>query len=117
MNRIGSACFLVGVSCSAAYVEDLAREPARERAADAGACDELGYAGTCIGEVSVWFEDASCRVRDCGGEGKTCGYISDDVGWGCVEGTQGSTAFRCGDVGYEGTCLSGDVLVWNEDAA
>lgn len=77
-------------------------------------CDELGYEGQCFGDVSLWAENGACMVRDCGGEGKSCGLISAEIGYGCVEGTQGSTAFQCGDVGYEGACLS-DTLVWAED--
>jgi hypothetical protein len=88
-----------------------------DRAGGVGDCASLGYAGTCVDDVSLWMEGGSCRVRDCGGEGKTCGLISNAVGYGCVEGPQGSTAFRCDDVGYEGACLGGDVLVWSEGSA
>lgn len=88
---------------------------ATQRASAGQTCRELGYAGTCLADVSVWHEDDACHVRDCGSEGKTCGFISYAVGYGCVEGTQGASTFDCRDVGYEGACLSGDVLVWAED--
>ncbi len=84
---------------------------------DGAQCDALGYDGTCIADVSMWSEGGHCRVRDCGGEGKTCGLISDAAGWGCLEGTAGSSAFECNALDYEGTCLSGDVLVWVEKGA
>lgn len=82
----------------------------------AASCDDLGYEGTCVASVALWSEGGSCRVRDCAGEGKTCGYIADGVGWGCLEGTDGSTAFDCATVGYEGVCL-GATLVWAEGGA
>lgn len=80
-------------------------------------CASLGYAGTCVGEVSVWHEGGACRIRDCAAEGESCGLISAQVGYGCLAGPQGSTAFDCADLDYEGTCLSGDVLAWTQDGA
>src|SRR5688572_17953445 len=80
-------------------------------------CASLGYAGTCVGDVSVWSEGGKCRVRDCGGEEKACGFISAGVGYGCLGGPQGSSTFDCASVGYEGECLSGDVLVWTDGNA
>lgn len=79
-------------------------------------CDALGYEGECVGAVSVWAEDGACRVRDCGAEGKACGLISDEVGYGCLGGTEGSTAQSCASLGYIGACMS-DTLVWVEDGA
>ncbi len=110
---------LVGVVCVGACVDDPQGRGVeeRERVANTQACADLGYTGTCLGEVSVWWEDRSCRVRDCGGEGKTCGWIADGIGFGCLEGTHGSTVFDCAEVGYEGACLSGDLLVWTEGGA
>jgi hypothetical protein len=86
------------------------------RAANLVSCQELGYIGECVGDVGIWWENGTCRVRDCGSEGKTCGLISNAVGYGCLEGTQGSTAFNCSDLGYSGACLSDDVLVWAENS-
>jgi hypothetical protein len=100
-----------------AGAEDGPRRATADRAANVGSCQELGYAGTCIADIGIWWENAACRVRDCASEGKTCGLISNAVGYGCLEGTQGSTAFSCDDVGYEGACLSDDVLVWAENSS
>jgi hypothetical protein len=74
-------------------------------------CDELGYEGACFGEVSIWAEGGDCRVRDCGGESKECGLISQDAGYGCLGGIAGATTTSCSDLGYEGRCY-GDTLVW-----
>jgi hypothetical protein len=79
-------------------------------------CDGLGYTGKCVGEVSMWSEAGTCRVRDCAGEGKTCGLISSDVGWGCLEGTNGARVTDCAGLGAVGTCY-GDVLVWAENGS
>jgi hypothetical protein len=56
------------------------------------ACDDVGYEGTCVASVAMWAEDGSCHLRDCAGEGKTCGYVADGIGWGCLEGTERSRA-------------------------
>ena len=79
-------------------------------------CDELGYIGACVGKVSVWAEDNQCKVRDCGAEGKKCGWISDAAGWGCLGGNAGANTVDCEDLGYTGKCMSG-TLVWAEDGA
>ena len=82
--------------------------------ATTASCDALGYEGDCVGAVSVWSEGGTCRVRDCGGEGKACGLLSADVGYGCLGGTAGAMVAGCASYGYEGACLS-DTLVWAED--
>jgi hypothetical protein len=79
-------------------------------------CADLGYDGKCVGDVSIWSEDGRCRVRDCGGEGKTCGHISASVGYGCLGGTAGARVSDCSSFGYDGKCF-GDVLVWVENGA
>lgn len=80
----------------------------------AGSCSELGYEGKCEGDVSIWSDnDGSCKVRDCAGEGKTCGHISSAVGYGCLGGTSGARVSTCGSFGWEGKCF-GDTLVWVE---
>lgn len=76
-------------------------------------CDALGYAGTCVGRVSVWAEGAQCKVRDCGAEGKSCGFISPADGYGCLGGTTGAVRYVCESFGYAGACLS-NVLFWVE---
>lgn len=77
-------------------------------------CNDLGYTGTCVGKVSIWAENNTCKVRDCGAEGKTCGYISSTVGYGCIGGSTGATTLTCGTLGYTGKCMS-NVLVWAQD--
>jgi hypothetical protein len=79
---------------------------------EAAQCDALGYEGTCFGDTSVWSEGGACRVRDCASEGRSCGWISDSAGWGCLGGTEGATTFDCSEVGYEGVCTEDDTLVW-----
>lgn len=115
---LGLVGLLVG-GCDEASGGDrsVGAQPEAERAGGVGNCTALGYAGTCVDEVSLWMEGGACWVRDCASEGKTCGYISASIGYGCLEGPQGSTAFTCADVGYEGACLEGDVLVWSEAGA
>lgn len=77
-------------------------------------CDALGYAGECRGSTSVWSEGGACFVRDCASEGRECGFISDDVGWGCLGGTVGSTGFDCAQLDYSGRCLQDGTLAWVE---
>lgn len=76
-------------------------------------CDQLGYTGTCVGKVSVWSESNTCKVRNCGAEGRTCGWISSSVGYGCLGGTSGATTIHCSQLGYTGQCMS-NTLVWVE---
>ncbi len=119
MKRITKAWMVVGLVSIAGCYEGLdgPRDVApADRAAGVGACEELGYAGQCVQGVGIWWENGACRVRDCASEGKTCGLISDEIGWGCLEGTAGSTVFDCSELDYAGECLSGEVLVWTENA-
>lgn len=76
-------------------------------------CDALGYTGTCVGAVSIWAESGQCKVRSCGAEGRSCGYISAGAGYGCLGGTSGAVRYDCESFGYRGVCLS-NVLVWAE---
>ena len=76
-------------------------------------CDSVGYAGTCVGTLSVYAEGGACKLRDCGAEGRTCGYISDADGWGCLGGSAGAQRYACSDLGYQGRCLS-STLAWVE---
>jgi hypothetical protein len=88
--------------------------PAAESSAQ---CDALGYDGTCLGATSVWSQDGACHVRDCASEGRECGFIGEDLGWGCLGGNEGHSTFECGEVGYTGACTTDDTLVWVEDGA
>ena len=83
-------------------------------AAPAAQCDTLGYAGGCFGEVAVWSE-GECRVRDCAAESTACGWVSEEVGFGCLGAAPGQNTFDCTSVGYQGACL-GDTLVWAESS-
>jgi hypothetical protein len=106
------AAYNSGISgCGAAPPPPPPPPPASE-----ATCDELGYIGACVGKVSVWAEDNQCKVRDCAAEGKQCGWISNDIGWGCLGGNQGANTLDCEDLGYTGKCMSG-TLVWAEDGA
>jgi hypothetical protein len=78
-------------------------------------CAALGYEGTCVGQVSAWYEGGACRIRDCGVEGKVCDWISDEAGWGCLGGP-GKAPIDCSTLGYSGACMS-DTLVWEDNDA
>ena len=69
-------------------------------------CDALGYEGVCRGDTSVWSDGGRCHVRDCASEGKSCGFIAEGVGYGCLGGSEGSSVFDCADVVF--TTLAGD---------
>ena len=79
-------------------------------------CADLGYAGACFGNVSVWSDGGRCPVRDCAAEKKTCGLISSAEGKGCLGGTSGAVVSDCGSLGYDGRCF-GTTLVWAENGA
>ena len=78
-------------------------------------CAALGYEGACVGAVSVWFENGTCRVRNCDAENKACGWVSDDDGWGCLGGP-GASPVDCSTLGYSGACMA-ETLVWVQDNA
>jgi hypothetical protein len=100
-------------ACNGATGDPTPEAPGNGRGAS---CAELGYDGECVGDVSIWSENGQCRVRDCGGEGKTCGHISSAAGWGCLGGTAGARVDDCASYGFDGRCF-GDVLVWAEAGA
>jgi len=90
----------------------------QEPPAESGAqCDALGYVGACYGETSMWTENGDCRVRDCVAEGRSCGWIDDNTGWGCLGGQEGASTFSCGALDYSGQCMADDTLVWVENGA
>jgi hypothetical protein len=76
-------------------------------------CDAIGYYGRCVGQTSIWSENGRCRVRDCASEGKACGLISDEIGLGCLGGTDGARVSDCSAYGAAGRCF-GDTKVWVE---
>lgn len=80
----------------------------------APSCDALGYAGICVGDTSIWWEDGECRVRDCASEGRACDFIDESVGWGCLGGTDGAKTVSCADIGFAGLCAEDGTLVWFE---
>ena len=92
-------------------------EPASGDVVPPAQCDALGYEGECRGDTSVWSDGGKCLVRDCASEGKTCGFIAEGVGFGCLGGSEGSSVFDCGDVGFEGICNDDGTLVWAEGGA
>lgn len=79
-------------------------------------CGQLGYTGTCLDDVAIWSDDDACWVRDCASEGKHCGLISGEEGYGCIEGATGSTKHDCASLGYEGEC-AGEVLIWADQGS
>ena len=78
---------------------------------EGGGCGDITVQGTCDGDVAVWCSDDSVAEYDCSVQGKTCGYVDDEVGYWCVSASGGSA---CGDIDYEGTC-DGDWAVWCEN--
>ena len=81
----------------------------------AAECDALGYAGACYGDVAVW-SDFECRIRDCAAEARACGWISDEIGFGCLDAPAGQNTFDCATLGYDGACL-GETLIWTENGS
>jgi hypothetical protein len=88
-------------------------EAAPPKSADT--CSGLGYAGTCVGDTSIWWENGGCRLRDCASEGRSCALISDSIGWGCLGGTTSATTSSCVELGRAGQCNDDATLVWFED--
>jgi hypothetical protein len=76
-----------------------------------GGCGDVSYLGTCDGDVAVWCSEEEIAQYDCSVQGKTCGYVDDEVGYWCVSAS-GESA--CGDIDYAGTC-DGDWAVWCEN--
>lgn len=90
--------------------------PPSEPTPGAASCAELGYTGTCVGNVLVWSDDSACRVRDCKAEGTQCGWQDPAIGYACLgaaSGPPGSHSSTCDSYGYTGACLHG-TLVWAE---
>ena len=85
--------------------------PSDERVASVGTCNDLGYIGTCVADVSLWYEDGACRVRDCESEGRGCGWISNSVGWGCLGGATATEMI------VAGTPLSANRAKWVDHIA
>lgn len=58
-------------------------------------CGTVSYQGYCDGDLAVWCQDAQLAERDCAAEGKTCGYVDEQVGFYCVEpATTGASRVR-----------------------
>lgn len=73
---------------------------------DCGAVDSFGR---CSGTVVEWCdENGAFQREDCADSNLLCGYVSAEVGWDCVEPTDG-----CGGVTAGGRC-DGGVAVWCE---
>lgn len=89
-------------------------------------CQNLGFNGTCIGNVSIfWWDEndvdpplapgdpSGCWVRDCAAEGLTCEDLGDggNAGYGCGPGTY--TEQPCAQLGAMGVCSQDDeTVVW-----
>ncbi len=66
-------------------------------------CGDLDYLGRCDGVVAEWCENGAIRRQDCGQRGQLCDFVSDDVGYFCLDNPP------CGDVDSLGEC-DGDLL-------
>jgi hypothetical protein len=75
-------------------------------------CEQVGYAGECIGEVLEWCEGGRLRQVDCQSRGATCGWQSDSVGNNCLAQTSSDP---CGGVDFTGYCAANGTLVWCDD--
>ena len=74
-------------------------------------CGELDYLGRCDGTVAEWCERDQIARHDCADEGKSCGYVDNQVGYYCVDGPAPDP---CGGVDPLGQC-DGDVARWCEN--
>jgi hypothetical protein len=80
--------------------------------AEGGGCGDVTFTGTCDGDVAVWCGGDSLSEYDCSVQGKTCGYVDEEVGYWCVAASESA----CGGLTYEGDC-EGDMVLWCEDEA
>lgn len=69
----GLLCEVVGELGGAACVDD-------------AACGDLDFIGRCVGDVVEWCDDGARTQRDCARYGDVCAYVSDEVGFYCVDG-------------------------------
>ncbi len=52
-------------------------------------CEELGYLGTCDGDVARWCDDGEMKTRDCASMGQRCRWIDNSTGYYCADGPGG----------------------------
>ncbi len=75
-------------------------------------CGDLDYLGRCNGDVAEWCQDGQIATHDCAAEGLVCGWVDDETGYYCMQGS--TTPGECGDLDYLGRC-NGDVAEWCQD--
>ncbi len=107
------ACRSFGVDTRVdAYRDWIAEVIGGPAAPAADPCGGLDYLGECAGSVARWCDDGRVQQFDCGGEGRTCGWIDDRIGHYCQE----APADPCDGLDYLGRCR-GSVAEWCEDGA
>lgn len=60
-------------------------------------CPELGYEGTCVGEVLYWCEGDELMTHDCAADGEVCEWQSDEIGYNCLP-MAGAFGYPVGDL-------------------
>jgi hypothetical protein len=75
-----------------------------------GGCD-LGFLGECQGDFARYCVDDQLVEVDCAARGQLCDYISDVVGYYCMDVPVAAPVDECGGLDYLGEC-QGDTVVW-----
>lgn len=78
--------------------------PVAARAGVSEPCGEVDYQGRCVGDLAQWCDGGRLAQVDCGVEGRTCGFVNEEVGFYC------KVRDLCGGVTVSGVC-QGDVAV------
>jgi hypothetical protein len=86
--------------------------PGNDPAPPAGdACGGIDYLGECQGDTARYCVDNQVVEVDCAGRGQTCGYISDVVGYYCIDVRAAIPVDECEGLDYLGECR-GDTAAW-----
>lgn len=96
--------------CAACGERCLTISPTAGASCVASNCGTLTRSGRCRADgVAEWCSSTGVRQeRDCAADGTECAFISDALGYYCVERT------ACGDLTYEGRC-DGNTARWCAD--
>ena len=60
-------------------------------------CPELGYTGTCVGDVLWWCDGDELRSHDCAADGEVCEWQNDEIGYNCLP-MAGAFGYPVGDL-------------------
>ncbi len=70
------------------WIEPIAEHPGSSDPVDGAStnpCRQLDYLGRCNGAQAEWCEEGAFKARDCSAEGLGCGFVSDDLGYYCID--------------------------------